>query len=141
MTENDKFILACVNLGLELKSKNRELLTQMELKFLRALNKQSIVKTDEIYNITFKKPYKFKEEIYYDIDISDIENYSNQQLEKFCNSSDFYIGIVSEVTKQPLEFFNNMPASEYMKIRAAVRHRFKKEENSIGISIIYPINI
>ncbi|WP_297429286.1 hypothetical protein [Clostridium sp.] len=137
MIENDKFILTCVNLGLELTHKDEKTLSKTEKQFLKELEKLSIIKTDSIYNITFKKPYRFEGQTYDGIDISAIENLSLKQLDETsdCYGMEFTYRVASKLTNKPISFFMKLPVREVYKIETAVKHRVMKEQIGLNISI------
>ncbi|WP_297429316.1 phage tail assembly protein [Clostridium sp.] len=87
-----------------------------------------------IYNITFKKPYIFEGQTYDGIDLSNIENIATKDLlevDKLYTKLGYvsptaemtlaYACIIaSKITQKSLEFFNNLPGNEIMKVKTAV---------------------
>jgi hypothetical protein len=94
----------------------------------------SVIETNTVNNITFKKPYQFEGQTYEGIDLSNIESLSTKNLldadklyTKQGNISPTaemtlaYACIVASITtKKPIEFFINLPANEGMKVKTAV---------------------
>lgn len=135
MNNNNKFIIACVNLGIELQDKNEEMLTKREKQFLNALDKLTdrVLEDNKkskgsVYNITFENPYIFREKAYCGIDISSIEYLSKEQFVEVENSYssetalEWACRVASKVTNIPLEFFTGLPASEGIKIKEAIQY-------------------
>lgn len=93
---------------------------------------------DRKYLITFKKPYTFEGKEYTEIDLENIENLKANDLvaaDKFFASrgqmaamNEMSVGyaciIASKATTQPLEFFENMPANEAIKLKNKVASFF-----------------
>ncbi|SFP11278.1 phage tail assembly protein [Salibacterium halotolerans] len=86
------------------------------------------------YLIEFKKPYQFEGQEYKDVDLSGMENLCAKDLmdadKKFNNSgqtaimNEMTIGysciIASKSTGKPVEFFENLPAPDALKIKRTV---------------------
>ncbi|WP_100406674.1 phage tail assembly protein [Bacillus solitudinis] len=86
------------------------------------------------YKITFKKPYSFEGKEYTEVDISGIENLTTKDLidaDKHFNASG-QMAIMNEMTTgyacivaskgsdKPVEFFENLPASDGLKVKNRV---------------------
>lgn len=84
--------------------------------------------------IIFKKPYKFEGKEYTEVDLSEIENLSTGDLidadKQFSSSGQMAVMnemttgysciIASKVTGKPVEFFENLPAGEGLKVKKIV---------------------
>ena len=85
--------------------------------------------------IEFKKPYKFEGKEYSEIDLSGLEDLSAADMiavNKIMNRSNPGIDVMPEVsleyacnlaakaTKQPIEFFTNLPPKQAMKVKNRV---------------------
>lgn len=85
--------------------------------------------------IKFKKPYKFEGKEYTEIDLSGLEDLSASDMiavNKIMNRSNPGIDVMPEVsleyacnlaakaTKQPIEFFTNLPPKQAMKVKNRV---------------------
>ncbi|WP_163538306.1 phage tail assembly protein [Gracilibacillus sp. YIM 98692] len=84
--------------------------------------------------ITFKKPYKFEGEEYKKVDLSGIENLSTRDLveaDKQFNTSGqmaimnemttgYSLIIASKASGHPVEFFEQLPAGEGLKVKNRV---------------------
>ena len=85
--------------------------------------------------IKFKKPYKFEGKEYSEIDLSGLEDLSAADMiavNKIMNRSNPGIDVMPEVsleyacnlaakaTKQPIEFFTNLPPKQAMKVKNRV---------------------
>lgn len=87
-----------------------------------------------MYKLKFKKPYKFEGEEYKEIDLQNIEDLSTRDLldaDKAFNTSGqmalmnematgYSLIIASKATKLPIEFFENLPANEGLKVKNIV---------------------
>ena len=88
----------------------------------------------EEYKITFKNPYLFEGKEYKDIDLTGIESLTTKDLidaDKQFNASG-QMAIMNEMTigyacivaakgsNQPVEFFQNLPAAEGLKVKNKV---------------------
>lgn len=89
---------------------------------------------DNEYLIKFNKPYTFESQNYDSVNLSNIENLSTSDL---IAADKVYLGsgnmsptsemtlayaciIAAKVTQKPIEFFNQLPAKEGMKVKTAV---------------------
>jgi hypothetical protein len=93
---------------------------------------------DNKYLITFKKPYEFEGAEYKEIDLSAIQNLkasdliaadklfaTRGQMSAMNEMSVGYACIIgSKTTQNPLEFFENMPANEAIKLKNMVARFF-----------------
>lgn len=86
------------------------------------------------YLITFKKPYQFEGEEYKDIDLSNLENLTTGDLiqadGQFSEAGQFAVMnemttgysciLAAKATGKPVEFFQQLPAIEGVKVRRVV---------------------
>jgi hypothetical protein len=94
------------------------------------------------FKITFNKPYKFEGAEYTEIDLSGLENltvkdmnnadkqfFSTGNIANSTETSLVYACILaSKATGKPVEFFENLPAKEGIKVKAeVVSFLFEKE--------------
>lgn len=91
------------------------------------------IKVEE-YIVKFRKPYEFEGEEYKEIDLSGIENLTTKDLtaadKQFVTQgnvaamNEMSVGyaciIASKAAKKPIEFFENLPANEGIKIKNIV---------------------
>lgn len=89
---------------------------------------------ENIYLITFKKPYMFEGAEYKEIDLAGIEDLKAKDLsdtDKLCARrgqmaamNEMSVGyaciIASKASTQPVEFFDNLPAKEAIKLKNKV---------------------
>lgn len=92
------------------------------------------VSVESIYKITFSKPYSFEGQTYNGVDLSGINNISTKDLvdvdKLFYSTGNIaptsemslaYACIVAaKVSQKPLEFFNNLPGKDGIKVKTAV---------------------
>ncbi|MGO4890289.1 phage tail assembly protein [Anaerobacillus sp. MEB173] len=86
------------------------------------------------YKVFFKKPYRFENEDYKEIDLSGLEDLTTNELisaDKQFNASGqmalmnemttgYSCILASKVTGKPIEFFEKLPASEGLKVKNVV---------------------
>lgn len=81
--------------------------------------------------ITFKKPYKFEDTVYEDVDLSGLEDLSGKDLiavQRMISKStimpeldyQYTLMIAAKATGLPIEFFSGLPAPEAVKIKTVV---------------------
>lgn len=93
------------------------------------LTEKEVKEKDDLI-VVFKKPYNFEGEEYTEIDLRGLENVTTADLLS-CEpvgtvnplpeyTLNYQIALAAVVSKQPIEFFKNLPAKEGLKIKNAV---------------------
>lgn len=86
------------------------------------------------YLVVFNKPYKFEGEEYKEVDLSEIEDLNTRDLadsdKAFTNAGNmamvnetttaYSLIIAAKVSRKPIEFFEQLPAKEGMKVKGVV---------------------